>query len=44
MGFMFCIMWFIGWCVRSEIGFGSGLLLWCVRFTAFELFSFASSN
>jgi len=37
------------WCgftggVRSEIGFGSGLLPWCTRCTAFELFSFTSSN
>ncbi len=30
--------------VRSEIGFGSGLLPWCTRCTAFELFSFTSSK
>ena len=42
---IFCGLWcgFTGG-VRSEIGFGSGLLPWCTRCTAFELFSFTSSK
>jgi len=41
--YLWFMVWFYG-CVRSEIGFGSGLLQWCTRCTAFELFSFTSSK
>ena len=43
-GLCFCMAWFFWWYVMSEIGFGSGLLPWCTRCTAFELFSFTSSK